>query len=84
MGFLFKSHEEMELDSIIGRIEMNMSNNYKDEAQKELQELEKAFAKAVESGRLKGKSKERYEKVLAGFQEKMVGYSHKDQKPYWT
>ena len=45
---LFKSKAEKELDSIIQKIDMNMSNSYKDNAQ-----------------------------------EKMKGYSHKDQKPYW-
>ena len=49
---LFKSKAEKELDSIIQRLNMNMSNNYKDNAQDELKE-------------------------------KMKGYSHKDQKPYW-
>ena len=37
---LFKSKAEKELDSIIQRLEMNMSNNYKDNAQDNLKELE--------------------------------------------
>ena len=49
---LFKSKAEKELDSIIKRLNMNMSNNNKDNAQDDLKE-------------------------------KMKGYSHKDQKPYW-
>ena len=36
----FKSKEEKELDGIINRLEMNMSNNYKDNAQDNLKELE--------------------------------------------
>ena len=49
---LFKSKAEKELDSIIQRLNMNMSNNYKHNAHDDLKE-------------------------------KMKGYSHKDQKPYW-
>ena len=37
---LFKSKAEKELDDIIRRLEMNMSNNYKDNAQDDLKELE--------------------------------------------
>ena len=37
---LFKSKAEKELDAIIRRLEMNMSNNYKDNAQDDLKEFE--------------------------------------------
>ena len=37
---LFKSKAEKELDSIIQRLNMNMSNNYKDNAQDDLKDLE--------------------------------------------
>ena len=37
---LFKSKTEKELDAIIQRLNMNMSNNYKDNAQDDLKELE--------------------------------------------
>ena len=39
---LFKTKEEHELDEIIARINMNMSNNYKDAAQEGFKELELA------------------------------------------
>ena len=38
---LFKSGTEKELDAIIQRLHMNMSNNYKDNAQADLKDLEK-------------------------------------------
>ena len=38
---LFKSKAEKELDAIIGRLEMDMSNNYKDNAQDDLKDFEK-------------------------------------------
>ena len=80
---LFKSKYERELDSIILRLEMNMANNYKDNAQSNLKELETAFNAMKEAGQLKGKALVKYEGLLNGFEEKLKGYSHKDQKPYW-
>lgn len=80
---LFKSKYERELDSIIMRLEMNMANNYKDNAQSNLKELETAFTAMKEAGQLQGKALAKYESLINGFVEKLKGYSHKDQKPYW-
>lgn len=81
---LFKSKSEKELDSIIQRLEMNMSNNYKDNAQDNLKELESTYNSLCERGALKSTSAAKYERILAEYKEKMKGFSHKDQKPYWT
>lgn len=81
---LFKSKEERVLDSIIAGINMNMSNNYKDAAQKGLQEFEEVFAGMVECGDIKGKVADYYESQLGIYKERLKGYTHKDQKPYWT
>ncbi len=80
---IFKSKAEKELEEIIKSLKMNMSNNYKDNAQSNLKELEEAFVRLRESGALKGKACMNYEAILADYREKMKGYSHKDQKPYW-
>ena len=80
---LFKSKAEKELDSIIQRLEMNMSNNYKDNAQDNLKELEATVNAMRGSGSLKQGALSRYESILDSYKEKMKGYSHKDQKPYW-
>ena len=81
---LFKSKYARELDSIILRIEMNMANNYKDNAQADLKELEEAFEEYMKEGLLKEKDASFYKGKLTVYQEKLKGYSHKDQKPYWT
>ena len=73
----FKSKEEKELDNIISRLEMNMSNNYKDNAQDNLKELEATI------NALKPAILAQYMAILNDYKEKMKGYSHKDQKPYW-
>ena len=80
---IFKSKTEKELDNIIQRLEMNMSNNYKDNAQDNLKEFEALMKESEDSGKLKGKSITIYEEILNSYREKMKGYSHKDQKPYW-
>ena len=49
---LFKSKEEKELDNIIQRLEMDMSNNYKDNAQDDLKELEVTMNAVCNSGKL--------------------------------
>ena len=80
---LFKGKEEKDLDSIIQRLEMNMSNNYKDNAQADLKELEEKMADMRTAGSLKPKDLSKYDAILDDLREKMKGYSHKDQKPYW-
>ncbi len=81
---IFKSKAEKELDEIIQRLEMNMANNYKDNAQDNLKELVTALNGMCKSGTLKPKVFDKYDEILSSYQEKMKGYSHKDQKPYWV
>ena len=81
---LFKNKYEKKLDGILEEMQMNMSNNYKDNAQKNLEEYESAFTRFKEAGHLKEKSVTHYEDILQSFKERLKGYSHKDQKPYWT
>lgn len=80
---LFKSKAEKELDAILHRLEMNLSNNYKDNAQDDLKEFGATLVLLKESGRIKADSAAKYECILDEYKDKMVGYSHKDQKPYW-
>ena len=81
---LFKNKYEKKLDEILEELQMNMSNNYKDNAQKNLEEFESALSRFTEHGRIKEKSRAKYEETLTAFKERLKGYSHKDQKPYWT
>ena len=80
---LFKSKAEKELDKIILKLEMNMSNNYKDNAQANLKELEEALSSMRESGDVKPAIISKYESIIDTYRQKMKGYTHKDQKPYW-
>ena len=53
---------------------------FKSKAEKE---LETTLNSLVESGGIRAGVIAKYEKVLAECKERMIGYSHKDQKPYW-
>ena len=83
MGF-FKGKYERELNIIIERIQMNMSNNYKDAAQENLKELQAKYESFCREDILKEKQKLFYETQIDILKEKMKGFTHKDQKPYWT
>ena len=80
---LFKSKAERNLDTIIQRLAMNLSNNYKDNAQENLRELESALEELRSNGGLKEAALAKYDSILGIYKEKLKGYSHKDQKPYW-
>ena len=80
---LFKSSAEKDLDSIIRSLEMNMSNNYKDNAQDNLKELETKLNELRSSGKIKDKVFSKYGSILDSYKEKLEGYSHKDQKTDW-
>lgn len=75
-----KSGKNKQLDEIIGRIQMNRENNYKDAAQLNLKEFEKALKELEETGKLSEKQKFYYEEQLADLKEKMKNFTHKDQK----
>lgn len=53
---------------------------FKSKAEKE---LETTLNSLVESGGIRAGVTAKYEKVIAEYKERMIGYSHKDQKPYW-
>ena len=50
----------------------------------DLKELITALDSVRSLGSMKPKALSRYETIADGYKEKMKGYSHKDQKPYWT
>ena len=81
---LFKTDEEKYLDELIGRVEVNMSNNYKDAAQEDFKKLEHFWAEVRTAGVLKEKMIRKYDQQIESYRERLVGYTHKDQKPYWT
>lgn len=81
---LFKSKYEKYLDYLLEKVQMNMSNNYKDAAQEDMAEFEKVFEELIDEGSLKDKEIQAINVKAAPLREKLKGYTHKDQKPFWT
>ncbi|MCQ2542227.1 MAG: hypothetical protein MJ112_08025 [Lachnospiraceae bacterium] len=83
-GFLEGLFKNKELEGIIFKLEANMSNNYKDNAQDNLKELEKKFEELIAEGKLSTKKTDIYKKLIEDYKVRMKDFTHKDQKPYWT
>lgn len=84
LNFIRKRKNNRELDTLVGGITSNMSNNYKDAAQDCLKRFETRYRELEASGALDQRQREHYGALLAGFREQMKQFTHKDQKPYWT
>ena len=82
--FLKKPKKNRDLEALMERIDSNMANNYKDAAQEYLKEFEVNLSQLVEAGQLKEDQKKHYEDLLDTYRIRMKGFTHKDQKPYWT
>ncbi|MCM1091114.1 MAG: hypothetical protein NC092_09205 [Butyrivibrio sp.] len=76
--------KNQELEELAAKINSNVSNNYKDAAQEYLKKYEMRFRELSDEGALNEKQREYYASLLADFQERMKGFYHKEQKPYWT
>ncbi len=81
---LFKSKYETELNGLIEKIEVNCSNNYKDAAQECLRDYENRLNELIELKLLNNKKIDVYKQKLDVYKQKLKGFTHKDQKPFWT
>ena len=73
-----------QLEDAINKLNLNRSNNYKDAAQEDFKNLEAVYKELCGTGKLNDKQKAYYHDIIEDFRVKMDGYTHKDQKPYWT
>ena len=77
MMFSFRKKKiKTELDQAFEDIQMNLSNNYKDEAKKALKHAHEIYERMVSSGQLSGKEKEKAELRLDEYEVRMQGYGH--------
>ena len=83
-GFIKTIGKNKQLEAVIARVEMNMSNNYKDAAQEDYKELVELYRKLEDSNALSDKQKGYYKGIIEEYSIKMENYTHKDQKPYWV
>ena len=84
MGFFKFSKKHIHLEMIISRMESNKENNYKDAAQQALQQYEAKLQELKAAGKLTDKQITHYDAQLAAYKERMLKFTHKDQKPFWT
>lgn len=82
--FIKNIGKNKQLEELIGRIENNASNNYKDAAQQAFLEYEAVLKELTEAGKLSDKQKAHYDTQLAAYKERMQNFTHKDQKPTWV
>lgn len=83
MGLFFKNKYEDKLDNILESIHMNMSNNYKDAAQKDLVRFEETLNTFIDNKNLNSRTTNNYQSILNDLKTQLKGYTHKDQKPNW-
>lgn len=83
-GFLKNGKIYKELDEIIAQIDSNVANNYKDAAQEAVECLERKINEFWENGQLREKKKLEYSARLTRYKRELEGFTHKDQKPYWS
>ena len=72
------------LDRLVREIDSNMENNYKDAAQSAFRELTEQFQMLQKEGKLNERQETRYSAIISRYSARLKGYTHKDQKPYWT
>lgn len=83
-GFFKNGKVYKELDEIIAQIDSNVANNYKDAAQDAVVCLEKRINEFWENEQLSEKKKLEYDARLTRYKSELEGFTHKDQKPYWS
>ena len=81
--FIKNIGKNKELEAAVARLQMNMSNNYKDAAQVDYKALMELYEELSDKGGLTDKQKSYYKEVIEEYHVKMKDYTHKDQKPYW-
>ncbi len=73
-----------ELQEIVQSLESNRSNNYKDNAQADYKKLVARYDELKSAGKLNDKQLEYYSRLISEYKERLKGYTHKDQTPYWN
>ena len=75
---LFDKKECKELEAILFSLNMNMSNNYKDATQADMQKLESVYETMRKNGQLNEKQMVHYAEVIDEWKEKTAGFCYKN------
>ena len=84
LGFIKNIGKNKRMEEAIAKLDINMSNNYKDAAQDDYRVLLELYKELTECGIIKDKQREYYKSAIEEYSVKMENYTHKDQKPYWV
>lgn len=74
--FRFGKRSFFELDEKLNKIQINLENNYKDEAHKAFKESKELFDSKVASGEMSAKEIEKYKKILSDYKKRLENYGH--------
>lgn len=77
--FSFFKNNTKELDTVFLEFENFYKNNYKDEAHKSFAKALKLYEELKDSGKLKGKTLDKYTKRFNEYKEKLKTYTHYDR-----
>ncbi len=69
-----KSKEKQEIEQKLTSLQMSLSNNYKDQARQDLNDLEELIEKY--HGQLKEKDYQKYKELFNQYTLSMIGYHH--------
>ena len=83
MRHIFQKTTYPLLEEKIRELNMDMANNYKDNAQDDFAELEKVFEELTAAKKLNERQQEYYCDKIHEYREILKGYTHKDQKATW-
>lgn len=75
---LFDKKDCKPLEAIIFSLQMNMSNNYKDATQADMQKLESVYETMRKNGELNEKQMVHYAEVIDEWKEKTNGFIYKN------
>ncbi len=71
------------LESLIAKVRMNQSNNYKDAAQENFRDLQAAYEELLSSGKLNEKQQAHYSEIVGILRGELDKFTHKDQNARW-